>query len=629
MCFPKIQRIAVRENIAHWRNIGASDTVLKWIKDGIDIPFHTAPENFCLKNQVVSPSHHNFINEEIQRLLNQGAIIKCNNEAERPHCVSPINCVPKRNNKLRLVVDMRKLNTYCTVPSFQHEDINTVLDLVEPRDKLISVDIKDGYHHVYISEDSQKYLGIQWNGQFYKWAVLPFGLSASSYFFCKMVRPIVAHLRQQGLKTVSYVDDYLLTARADIIDSQIATLIHTFNTLGILINWEKSQLNPSTEIEFIGYIIRTESSDGQVWIEIPKRRITRLRHDIKLVLNKGVVSARGLARISGQCISMSKAILPAKLLLRNLYRLLRSRTSWQDKLILDLGTIKDLKWWMDALNSWNGSAAPRRVIDIQLTTDASQTGWGAFIGNQEAKGLWNLRISQKSSNYREMLAILLAVRTFAQQLKNKSLQILTDNISATAYINYQGGPSTELTQLAIAIWQDCIENNTSVTAKFLAGRENIHADFLSREISHHDWMLNPRLYQYLDKKWGPHTIDRCASLLTRQTTMYNSLFFDPETTGVDCLAQQDWHIHNNFVNPPFRIIPKILNIIQQQGATATLVAPRWPSKPWFQQLLRMSVSMPIRLPNSKKAFLSLGKVPEPLKNRKWKIFAWRLCGRTN
>ena len=84
---------------------------------------------------------------------------------------------------------------------------------------------------------------------------------------------------------------------------------------------------------------------------------------------------------------MPKAILPAKLLLRNVYRLLCSRTSWQDKLILDLGTIKDLECWMEALNSWNRCAAARHVIDIQTTTDASQTGWGAFIGNQEAKGL--------------------------------------------------------------------------------------------------------------------------------------------------------------------------------------------------------------------------------------------------
>ena len=90
-----------------------------------------------------------------------------------------------------------------------------------------------------------------------------------------------------------------------------------------------------------------------------------------------------------------------------------------------------------------------------------------------------------------MLVILLAIRAFTQHIKNKSLQILTDNISAIAYINYQGGPSKKLTQLAIAIWQDCIENNTLVMAKFLAGRENIHADFLSRAISHHDWMLAP------------------------------------------------------------------------------------------------------------------------------------------
>ena len=35
---------------------------------------------------------------------------------------------------------------------------------------------------------------------------------------------------------------------------------------------------------------------------------------------------------------------------------------------------------------------------------------------------------------------------------------------------------------------------------------------LSRELDTSDWQLNPRLFRYLNKLWGPHTIDRFATM---------------------------------------------------------------------------------------------------------------------
>ncbi len=45
------------------------------------------------------------------------------------------------------------------------------------------------------------------------------------------------------------------------------------------------------------------------------------------------------------------------------------------------------------------------------------------------------------------------------------------------------------------------------------------------------------------------------------------------------------HTHNNYVNPPFRLIGKILQVIETQGAYATLIAPYWPAQSWFRKLL--------------------------------------------
>jgi len=55
---------------------------------------------------------------------------------------------------------------------------------------------------------------------------------------------------------------------------------------------------------------------------------------------------------------------------------------------------------------------------------------------------------------------------------------------------------------------------------------------------------------------------------------------------VDALAQLDWASHSNFVNSPFRLIPKILKFVQEQGANANLIVPWWPANPGFKLCAR-------------------------------------------
>lgn len=263
-------------------------------------------------------------------------------------------------------------------------------------------------------------------------------------------------------------------------------------------------------------------------------------------------------------------------------------------------------------------------IDGQLTTDASHIGWGATYNGKQAQGFWNVRVARQSSNYRELLTVLMALQSFKQTIVNKCIQVLSDNITTVAYLNHMGGPSEALTKIAKAIWAVCLEQGITIIARHLPGVQNVEADMLSRLLDKFEWRLNPCLFGWLDTLWRQHTIDRFASMLTTQTPVYNSRFLDPLSQGVDALAQNDWAEHNNFVNPPFRMIPQILDTIVSQKATATIIAPWWPAQPWAHRLRQLSIRPPIRLPNNRRAFW--GNQPEPLRNCRWKIYAWRLCG---
>ena len=63
-------------------------------------------------------------------------------------------------------MDLRRINQSCEELNFQYEDINTVIDYVQPHDQLITLDIKNGYHHIPVALEHQQYLGISFQGRF-------------------------------------------------------------------------------------------------------------------------------------------------------------------------------------------------------------------------------------------------------------------------------------------------------------------------------------------------------------------------------------------------------------------------------------------------------------------------------
>ena len=75
-----------------WEKIGCSQTVLQWIKCGMDIPFTDVPEAFAQDNYKCNVKEERFLDCEIKSLLERGYI----KEYERPVCISPVYCIQKK-----------------------------------------------------------------------------------------------------------------------------------------------------------------------------------------------------------------------------------------------------------------------------------------------------------------------------------------------------------------------------------------------------------------------------------------------------------------------------------------------------------------------------------------------------
>ena len=85
-----------------------------------------------------------------------------------------------------------------------------IKDLVKQWDWMAKVDLKDAYFLIPIYPDHQKYLRFQWKGQTYQFHCLPFGLSCAPRVFTKVLKPVVAFLRERGVQLIIYLDNILI-----------------------------------------------------------------------------------------------------------------------------------------------------------------------------------------------------------------------------------------------------------------------------------------------------------------------------------------------------------------------------------------------------------------------------------
>lgn len=101
----------------------------------------------------------------------------------------------------------------------------------------------------------------------------------------------------------------------------------------------------------------------------------------------------------------------------------------------------------------------------------------------------------------------------------------------------------------------------------------MEADPASREFNTQtEWMLRKEVFQDIIRHFYVPEVDLFASLLNHQLPLYVSRQPDPGATAVDAL-QLDWSQWMSFIHPPMVLLPRILQKVRNDKATALLVAP--------------------------------------------------------
>jgi hypothetical protein len=270
---------------------------------------------------------------------------------------------------------------------------------------------------------------------------------------------------------------------------------------------------------------------------------------------------------------------------------------------------KELSWWRNNLAKWNGRSIIPRGVDLTMDVDASNMGLGAIFqgeGKEERAHRFFMEGDPTHINHRELLAAEYGLRAFTKKLgwKEKSIRIRTDSAVAMAYLNKMGGRVRELSRVAERIHNFAFRHQLVVSAEWIPSAENLADEESRLEGSFTDRMLNPKVFELIQRRFGKLTVDLFATGDNTQTQTYVSLKADPGAWYVDTFSRPIPAKVGVYANPPFILIPKLLATVKREKAQLVLVAPVWPSQPWWPLLMGMVINPPpLSLPRSKNLYL--------------------------
>ena len=544
-----LPNIPVGGRLAHFAQNWAKITDDKWVlslgRKGYRIPFLERPilsQDPIFFQQPLSQQ----LEEEVASLLSKGAV-----EEIMPECpgyYSRIFLVPKKNGKLRMITDLSVLNHFVCTQTFKMETQRKVKDAVQLNDWAFSLDLTDAYMHVPIHRRSRKYLRFTLRGQVYQFKALPFGLSTSPFVFTRLMTVIATFLRRRAITLHPYFDDWLArnqNHRRLLEHRQF--ILSLFNSLGLIINYEKSDLVPAQVFTFIGMEFLTHINI----VRVPQTRQMKILETIRMVSQETSVSARDFLSLLGQLSAAADLVMLGHLLhLRPLQSSLHNQWKLQElplchQIGMTMEILQHLKWWLQEDRYHQGIRLRIDPPSHTIFTDASLSGWGAHVEPEGLMfhGVWTEDQSRLHINVLEMKAIFLSLSGAVHMVKNSTLLVSTDNTTLVAYIRHQGGThSTELSEEVWNVLNLCLANNIHLLGKHIPGRFNTLADrmfHIDKPIST-EWSLNQEIANNIFQIMDFPSIDLFATRLNHRLPLYVSSIPDQKALSIDALTM-DWN----------------------------------------------------------------------------------------
>lgn len=589
----------IRYYVDNWHRITSDKWILDMVR-GIKIPFEEVPtQNYVPRPIQFSYGERDLIQIEIDRLLSE-CVIK-ETVCDAGGYISNIFIRKKKDNAVRLILNLKKLNAHIESKHFKMETLKSAITLIKPNVYWTSCDLREAYYSVNIHEDSRKYLQFFWDNKCFQFTCLCNGLKVGPRYFTKLLKCVFAELRKMGFVNTGYIDDSLLQGDSYLdCENNLRETINLFDTLGFTVHPAKSVFVPTQVIEFLGFILNSIC----MTVSLTPEKANKIVKFCKDTINASACTIRQLSQLIGKLVACSPAVPHAALFHKRLeifktHMLKLKKGNYDSEIRLSAQCLEDIHWW---INHVSHSKKPiyQSAPDLTVSSDSSLTGWGSYVAEIGATGgQWSTVESENHINYLELHAVLLTLQSFCKDMTCKHIRIKSDSTVAVICINKQGSTKTHLNTLTRDIWLFAIQRQLWLSAEHIPGVCNQKADIESRKVNiDTEWSLKKTIFDQITEQFGVPDIDLFATRINCQVGLYYSWRPDPNASGVDAF-KQSWKKKLNYIFCPFSMIGLALQKLEQEQAEAIMIAPLWSTQGWFPKLLQLVIQCPLLLPVSR------------------------------
>ncbi|CAJ0934768.1 unnamed protein product [Ranitomeya imitator] len=200
------------------------------------------------------------LESEVRDLQKKGVLVKVPTEEQGTGFYSPLFLVKKPDGSYRTIINLKGLNVFLLVPSFKMESVKSAIKLLFHNCFMVVLDLKDAYYHVPIHATHQRFLrvaiSLAGTVEHFQYRALPFGVAVAPRVFTKIMVEVMAHLHEQNILIIPYLDDLLIVGRSEVhCKEQLGKVMAALHNLGWIINLKKSRLQPSTSQQFLGLTV--------------------------------------------------------------------------------------------------------------------------------------------------------------------------------------------------------------------------------------------------------------------------------------------------------------------------------------------------------------------------------------
>ena len=355
------------------------------------------------------------LKDELDQLTEKGVIAPVNEPTE---WVSALALATKKSGELRICIDPRPLNKALRREHYKLPTLDDVLPELSKARIITTVDLKSGYWHVELDEESSKLTTFATPHGRFRWLRLPFGTNVSAEIFAKRLHDCVHDL--PGLICVA--DDIMVygvgsTDEEAMIDHDVKLekLLQRCLDIGIRLNASKMKLRQRS-VTFLGHII---TKDG---LMADPAKIEAIR-DMPCPTD-----VAGVQRLNGFVNYLAKFLPGLSDVMEPIRQLTKTDVPWNWS--------KTQEDAFEAMKRLVSEAPVLRFYDpdkeLSIQCDASQTGLGAaLLQDGQPLAFVSRALTDTETRYaqleKEMLAVVWSIEKFDQYTYGRRVNMISDH----------------------------------------------------------------------------------------------------------------------------------------------------------------------------------------------------------